>query len=802
MRSSAVACFASCLLTVAAASSAIAQPPVSKNVELRSRIDVYNGLNDCWGYRSPGGTELAIYGHTTGTSFVDATDPSNPTEVVNLPGATSIWRDMFTYSHYCYIVTEGGGPGTGLQIVDLADPQNPVLVTTYTGNGFTTAHNIFIDVAAGVAYAVGAAPAGGTRILSLANPTSPVELDYFTPYYIHDMFVADGVGYAGAINSGTLRIIDLSDPANPSTMATHFYPNSFTHNAWPNAARTHCATTDENGGGHLRIWDVSDLGGIELASEYELPGHIVHDVRIEDDVVYLSYYTAGARIVDLVDPMLPVEIGYYDTSLLVGGFNGNWGVYPFRGDGIFYATDRQRGLHILEFTGTRAGFLAGVVRDAATNAPIDGATVTIEEEGTHATTAANGAYRFGFPAAAVTVVTKRFGYAPSLVPMAVPEGVTTTHDVNLVPLPFGSVKLTVAAAESGAPIAGLIATVLDSPLAPSTTNASGEVVLAGLPAGIPWSVRLAKFGREVGTVVVFAPPNAEGTAAASLSRAFFDDFEVDQAWIAGAPGDGAVDGIWEREIPIGSFFEGVVGANVDASPTGEGYAFVTDNHNPGAAASTSDVDGGRTTLLSPVFDGTGLGELTLSYSRWYSNRAPAPSSDTFRCDVSMNGGAAWTNLESVSTGTDSWAAVSLPLSSLVTPTAAMQLRFVAEDLGDDTYVEAGIDDVAILSSATGAPVVTSAPGAQRLAAPAPSPFRDATTISFDVARTGRAALEILDVTGRRVVRLLDGDRVAAGTHRVRWDGRDERGARVSPGIYFVRLTGAQGTETRKVSVLR
>lgn len=788
------------VLAGAITTSAHAQAPTSYHVTLRKQIDDYIGVNDCWGYRAPNGTELAIYGHQTGTSFVNATDPSNATEVVNIPGATSTWRDMMTYSHYCYIVTEGSGAGTGLQIVDLANPLVPVLVSTYTANDFTTAHNLFIDVEAGILYAVGAGPSGGMKILSLANPLSPVELDYFTPYYIHDIYVDDGIGYAGAINSGTLRIIDLSDPSNPITIATHTYPNAFTHNAWPNAAKTHCTTTDETGGGHLHVWDITDLGNIDLASEYEVPGAIIHDVRLKNDVAYLSYYSAGARLVDLFDPQDPVEIGYFDTCIIEGGFNGDWGVYPFRSDKVFYASDRQRGLFILEFTGTLAGKIQGVVKDAVTLSPLVGAELDLAEEGIIITTGVGGTYSDGVPAQTYTVQTSQFGYATNTAQVTVAERGTATHNVNLSPLPFGSVKLTLTAAESGAPVPGVLVTLLDTPLATVVSNAAGEAVITGVPAGPNWTVRLAKFGRALTDRVVTAPANGQSVYPISLPRGMGDDFDWDQAWIVGSPGDDAVDGIWERVVPIGSFYNGVVGANGDASPTGAGFAYVTENHHAGAFAGTSDVDGGHTSLLTPVFNGSGLGSLTLFYQRWFSNRAPVQSTDQFRVDFSTNGGSAWTNLETISMGTDTWASVVVPIPQAST---AMQLRFVAEDLGDDTFVEGGIDDVRVVGAlATDAPQIPTLATSSSLDSPQPNPFRESSSITLNLARAGEAKLEVYDVSGRRVAELLAGKRVAAGTYRVSWEGRDDQGLRVAPGMYFIRLSAPDGEITRKAIVLR
>ncbi|MBZ0269120.1 T9SS type A sorting domain-containing protein [bacterium] len=84
---------------------------------------------------------------------------------------------------------------------------------------------------------------------------------------------------------------------------------------------------------------------------------------------------------------------------------------------------------------------------------------------------------------------------------------------------------------------------------------------------------------------------------------------------------------------------------------------------------------------------------------------------------------------------------------------------------------------------------------------APNPFRESTSIPFAVERPGRGRLEVFDVTGRLVARLHDGP-LAAGTHRVTWDGRDEGGRSVPAGVYFYRLETGGRSEARKVQVLR
>jgi len=106
---------------------------------------------------------------------------------------------------------------------------------------------------------------------------------------------------------------------------------------------------------------------------------------------------------------------------------------------------------------------------------------------------------------------------------------------------------------------------------------------------------------------------------------------------------------------------------------------------------------------------------------------------------------------------------------------------------------------ACLASATAAPVVAR-PGGRGIAA-VPNPFRPCTSVEFSIGRAGPVALSVYDVAGRRVAQLAD-RRMAAGSHRVVWDGRSEEGVEVAAGVYFLRLRTDEGTRTRTVQRLR
>ena len=68
----------------------------------------------------------------------------------------------------------------------------------------------------------------------------------------------------------------------------------------------------------------------------------------------------------------------------------------------------------------------------------------------------------------------------------------------------------------------------------------------------------------------------------------------------------------------------------------------------------------------------------------------------------------------------------------------------------------------------------------------PNPFHDATTIAYTLDHAAPVDLAVYDVQGRRVRTLTNALR-QPGEHTVRWDGRDDDGARAAGGVYFLRL---------------
>ncbi len=174
------------------------------------------------------------------------------------------------------------------------------------------------------------------------------------------------------------------------------------------------------------------------------------------------------------------------------------------------------------------------------------------------------------------------------------------------------------------------------------------------------------------------------------------DFEAggDEGWTVGFPSDTASTGVWERVDPRGTAAQPEDDHTLDPGTT----CWVTGQQPVGGSLGTNDVDNGDTTLLSPVFDASGMLNPKISYWRWYSNNQGAdPDNDIFEVYLSDDGGSSWDAVEVVGpSGAESnggWFQHSFEIGSITTPTATMQLRFVASDRNSGSIVEAALDDL-------------------------------------------------------------------------------------------------------------
>jgi murein tripeptide amidase MpaA len=229
---------------------------------------------------------------------------------------------------------------------------------------------------------------------------------------------------------------------------------------------------------------------------------------------------------------------------------------------------------------------------------------------------------------------------------------------------------------------------------PSTSPRNYTVTLPAAPCGRSVEFYLQASTTD-GDVVTLPPGGADAPFAApsaAIRLALSDDAETDQGWTLGVPNDTATTGQWVRGDPNGTSAQ----PEDDHTPAPGVGCFFTGQGPPGGADGAADVDSGRTTLVTPVMDLSG-GDATISYWRWYSNAlGGAPNTDIFKVDISADNGSSWVRAETVGPdGPDTapgWRYHEFRVSNFVEPTGAVRVRFIADDSGQGSLVEAAIDD--------------------------------------------------------------------------------------------------------------
>jgi len=348
----------------------------SYNIELVSNVAIQNagndyGVSDVWGYTDETGIEYAIIGYQYGTYIYDvSSNPQSPILVFDILGPSGsdyyFHRDYKTFGDYLYIVNEMTGSDTGMQIIDLSPLPDSVPVKLSTYSAITQSHNLWINEL-GYAFIENYYPEN-IHIVDVNNPFFPTSVGSFygdDGKNCHDIYTRENYAYISEGWDSRFGVYDISDISSPVHLAT-IPVIGYAHNAWVDESGDYLITTEETDQQTIKIWDISDLDNINLVSEYLGQNGLAHNVHVDDNFLVVSHYTSGLKIVDIFDPLRPVEVASYDTYHQNdgGGYYGCWGAYPFTSNNYIYASDMQNGLYILDFDSVRAGWVEGMLFDS------------------------------------------------------------------------------------------------------------------------------------------------------------------------------------------------------------------------------------------------------------------------------------------------------------------------------------------------------------------------------------------------------------------------------------------------------
>ncbi len=773
----------------------IGQLMTAQNLQLRSNLSYGStALANIGGYTDSLNNEYALVGTGNGLDVVDVTDEANPIIRFSVPGPVNDWREVKTYRTFAYVTTEGGG---GLTVVDLSHLPAAVSSHQYTGDGsiagqLQSIHALHCDTAKGFLYLYGSnIGSGNSLFLDLSDPWNPVYAgEYIFPgggndSYVHDGYVENDTMYEAHIYSGFFTVVDVSNKSNPVLLATQTTPTAFTHNTWISDDHHTLFTTDENNGSYLGGYDISDLQNIREISRYQTApgsGAVVHNTHILNDYAVTSWYKEGVVIVDVSRPENPVEIAKYDTYPQGSGpgTNGCWGVYPFLPSGTIVASDIVNGLFVFTPTYIRGCYLEGLIRDSVTAVIIPGAKVDILSTTANRITNSYGEYKTGLLTAGnYDVEVSKAGYITKIVSgVSLSNGIVTNLDVDLTPLPSFEITGTILDSLSGLPLVDASVLIENADFNfTATTNAAGEFSIPSVFSG-NYDIISGKWGYI--TKCTNQTFNSAVPVQLELAIGWYDDFTFDYGWTV----SGTSPNAWERAVPLASYDgnNNIINPGNDATGDCSNKCFVTDNGS--GPYNNHDVDNGNTLLVSPVFDASIYINPSIEYSRWFVNTLGSGNPNDSMI-IYLSNGTSTVQLEIVtinSTGTSSWYDSNFLISSVLTPTATMQLMVDISDVNPGHILEGGFD-LFRLSGQLNVGLKRTEKQSSELIKAFPNPFNSSAKVRYEVVKTGHQfILEVVDVFGK----------VLEKHHAESNAGEVTVGENLTAGLYFVRLTSDEG----------
>ena len=329
----------------------------------------------------------------------DISDPANPKLTDTIKVDARIVNDISTTADGKILVISREGASNrknGIAFYDTSDPAHPKLISEYTDTVTGGVHSAFVDKH--YVYLTDDAT-GSMRVIDFADVKNPKEVarwqtegpfvstirtkdgEQIAGRYIHDVYVKDGLAYLAYWHDG-LVILDVGagmkggSPERPQLVSQlRFNHNELYGNGW--LAGTHSVYRYRNYvfigdevfpaifdltspkrtpiRGIVHVVDVADINNPLKVAEYPVPEGGAHNMWVENDVMYIGYYSGGGRVVDVSGELRGdlYRQGREIARIWTGDRNGfhpnlplTWGAQPH--NGLIYFNDIYSGIWIVK----------------------------------------------------------------------------------------------------------------------------------------------------------------------------------------------------------------------------------------------------------------------------------------------------------------------------------------------------------------------------------------------------------------------------------------------------------------------
>jgi hypothetical protein len=306
----------------------------------------------------------------------DVNDPANPVLTDSLRLDARRINDVKIHPNARLgIVTREGASSrrNGIVLLDLSTPAHPTVLSEFSETVTGGVHNVWIDGERDLVYAAH----NGTsamHIIDVSDPSAPREVGRWgldrQQKTLHDVIVQDGYAYLSYWDDGVL-MLDVGagthggTPTRPAVVSQFKYPIGSTHVAWRHGRYLFIgdelfppgwdADRPIHARGYIHVVDYQDPENPVEVARYEVPEAGAHNVWVEGDRLYVGYYQAGLRVVDISGELRGDlyaqgrEVGRIlttDGSTTTPNWPMAWGAQIH--EGRIYSSDLNSGIWITE----------------------------------------------------------------------------------------------------------------------------------------------------------------------------------------------------------------------------------------------------------------------------------------------------------------------------------------------------------------------------------------------------------------------------------------------------------------------
>ncbi|MFD2531697.1 LVIVD repeat-containing protein [Gracilimonas halophila] len=358
---------------------------VAQDIEMVGHGEVLDvHTSDLWIWEGVDGRDYAItgtWGANGDTYFWDVTDPSNIVSIDTVRVDARTVNDVkISEDGTIGIITREGASDrkNGMVVLDVSNPSDVKILSEYNEGLTGGVHNAFIYE--DHVYAVN----NGRRydIINIEDPENPYTVGRFeldTPgHSIHDVWIEDGIAYSSNWRDGVVAVdigsqdSELADaggsPENPVMLGSYSYPSGRNHAAFPFKSEStgdfYVIAGDESFpyGLPTRSNPVAAAGWIHFikfdgwdqpkeVARYQVPEAGTHNFWVVGDLLFVAYYNAGLRIVDISGELMGNlydqgrEIAKFEPThpdAIVPNAPFTWGPQPYKGH--IFISDWNSGL--------------------------------------------------------------------------------------------------------------------------------------------------------------------------------------------------------------------------------------------------------------------------------------------------------------------------------------------------------------------------------------------------------------------------------------------------------------------------